>query len=63
MSIIRNGSNLPSTIKELLAIMENETKGVSGLEEWGQGYRRGIRFGIKMIRNLQRKRAILQKLA
>ncbi len=58
MAIIRNGSNLPKTFKETIEIMQTESQSVSGLEDWGKGYRRGIRFGIEMLRKLHKGLAL-----
>ncbi len=53
MSIIRNGSNLPKTFDEAIELMHYESRTVSGREEWGQEYRRGIAFGAKLFRMLE----------
>ncbi len=54
MAIIRNGSNMPKTFSAAIEIMQTESGSVSGLNGWGKGYRRGLRFSIKILRGLQK---------
>ncbi len=61
MAIIRNGSNWPSTIDEVIAMLEHETVTVSGREEWGRGYKRGLRFCMTLLRKLKNKQELKKK--